>query len=428
MAARSFSFTSESVTEGHPDKIADQVSDAVLDAVLTDDPTGRVACETLITTGLVVVAGEITTETYVDIPRLVRKTISEIGYTRAKYGFDAETCGVDRRDRRAVARHRAGHRRLLRGAARRRRPARPRRRRRPGNDVRLRLERDRRADAAADPARAQDLQAALRGAQGGRPAVPAAGREGAGDGALRGRRARPPAARRDRAHPRLDAAPRRARLGGADQARPDRARPPPDPAALALRREAARGEGLRLRQPDREVRDRRPDGRHRPDGAQDHRRHVRRRRAARRRRLLGQGSDEGRPLGGVRGALRREERRRRRASRERCQIQVAYAIGVAHPLSVLVDTLRHRGGGADAGPDRGARPRALRPAAGRDPPRPRPAPADLREDRRLRPLRPRGPRLHVGAHRQGRRAAPGRRARHRPQPSSRLPVQSPWVS
>jgi S-adenosylmethionine synthetase len=94
MAHRSFSFTSESVTEGHPDKIADQVSDSVLDAVLTGDPNGRVACETLITTGLVVVAGEITTEIYVDIPRLVRKTIAEIGYTRAKFGFDADTCGV----------------------------------------------------------------------------------------------------------------------------------------------------------------------------------------------------------------------------------------------------------------------------------------------------------------------------------------------
>src|SRR6187431_3765573 len=94
MAARSFSFSSESVTEGHPDKIADQISDAVLDAVLKDDPHGRVACETLITTGLVVVAGEITTSTYVDIPRLVRKTVTGIGYTRAKYGFDAETCGV----------------------------------------------------------------------------------------------------------------------------------------------------------------------------------------------------------------------------------------------------------------------------------------------------------------------------------------------
>ncbi|HEY4346764.1 MAG TPA: methionine adenosyltransferase [Gaiellaceae bacterium] len=94
MTARSFSFTSESVTEGHPDKVADQVSDSVLDAVLTDDPMGRVACETLVTTGLVVVAGEISTSTYVDIPRLVRSRIAEIGYTRAKYGFDAETCGV----------------------------------------------------------------------------------------------------------------------------------------------------------------------------------------------------------------------------------------------------------------------------------------------------------------------------------------------
>jgi S-adenosylmethionine synthetase len=94
MAERSFLFTSESVTEGHPDKVADQVSDSVLDAVLADDPTGRVACETLITTGLVVVAGEITTTTYVDSPRLVRERIAQIGYTRAKYGFDAETCGV----------------------------------------------------------------------------------------------------------------------------------------------------------------------------------------------------------------------------------------------------------------------------------------------------------------------------------------------
>jgi S-adenosylmethionine synthetase len=94
MSNRAFSFTSESVTEGHPDKMADQISDAVLDAVLADDPAGRVACETLITTGLVVVAGEITTNCYVDIPRLVRERVREIGYTRAKFGFDAETCGV----------------------------------------------------------------------------------------------------------------------------------------------------------------------------------------------------------------------------------------------------------------------------------------------------------------------------------------------
>ena len=94
MAARSFSFTSESVTEGHPDKIADAISDSVLDAVLRDDKNGRVACETLVTTGLVVVAGEITTDTYVDIRAVVRDRIAEIGYTRAKYGFDFETCGV----------------------------------------------------------------------------------------------------------------------------------------------------------------------------------------------------------------------------------------------------------------------------------------------------------------------------------------------
>ena len=87
-------FTSESVTEGHPDKICDQISDAVLDAILVKDPLARVACETSVTTGLVLVAGEITTNTYVDIPRVVRETIRSIGYTRAKYGFDADTCSV----------------------------------------------------------------------------------------------------------------------------------------------------------------------------------------------------------------------------------------------------------------------------------------------------------------------------------------------
>ncbi len=87
-------FTSESVTEGHPDKIADQISDAVLDAIIEKDPNAHVACETLVTTGLVHVVGEISTKCYVDIPRIVRDTIREIGYTRAKYGFDCDTCGV----------------------------------------------------------------------------------------------------------------------------------------------------------------------------------------------------------------------------------------------------------------------------------------------------------------------------------------------
>jgi S-adenosylmethionine synthetase len=89
-----FTFTSESVTEGHPDKMADQVSDAILDAILTQDSKARVACETLLTTGLVVVAGEITTEAYVDIPKVVRATVNGIGYDRESYGFDGHTCGV----------------------------------------------------------------------------------------------------------------------------------------------------------------------------------------------------------------------------------------------------------------------------------------------------------------------------------------------
>jgi S-adenosylmethionine synthetase len=87
-------FTSESVTEGHPDKLADQISDSILDEILSNDPYGRVACETLVTTGLAMVAGEISTSTYVDIPKIVRQTIVEVGYDRAKYGFDGHTCGV----------------------------------------------------------------------------------------------------------------------------------------------------------------------------------------------------------------------------------------------------------------------------------------------------------------------------------------------
>lgn len=94
MSGKNYFFTSESVTEGHPDKIADQISDAVLDAILAKDRVARVACETLVTTGLAFVAGEITTGCYVEIPDIVRKTIGEIGYTRAKYGFDYETCAV----------------------------------------------------------------------------------------------------------------------------------------------------------------------------------------------------------------------------------------------------------------------------------------------------------------------------------------------
>ncbi|MGO8683025.1 MAG: methionine adenosyltransferase [Thermoleophilia bacterium] len=94
MEQRDYVFTSESVTEGHPDKLADQISDAILDAILEEDPYGRVACETLVTTGLALVAGEISTQTYVDIPKIVRQTVKDVGYTNALYGYDYKTCGV----------------------------------------------------------------------------------------------------------------------------------------------------------------------------------------------------------------------------------------------------------------------------------------------------------------------------------------------
>jgi S-adenosylmethionine synthetase len=94
LSENEYLFTSESVTEGHPDKMADQISDGVLDAVLRDDPNGRVACETLVNTGLVVVSGEISTTTYVDVPKIVRETVNKIGYNNAEYGFDCNTCAV----------------------------------------------------------------------------------------------------------------------------------------------------------------------------------------------------------------------------------------------------------------------------------------------------------------------------------------------
>ena len=94
MSRKDFLFTSESVTEGHPDKVADQISDSVLDAIMAEDPMGRVACETMVTTGMALVAGEISTNCYVNIPKIVRKTIKQIGYTRASFGFDYETCAV----------------------------------------------------------------------------------------------------------------------------------------------------------------------------------------------------------------------------------------------------------------------------------------------------------------------------------------------
>ena len=117
-------FTSESVTEGHPDKICDQISDAVLDALLEADPYSRVAVETMVTTGLVHVAGEVTTKAYVDIPTIVRQTVIEIGYDSSTKGFDGNSCGVEVSIGVAVARHRPGRRPGVRGPGRGRAPTR----------------------------------------------------------------------------------------------------------------------------------------------------------------------------------------------------------------------------------------------------------------------------------------------------------------
>ena len=140
-------FTSESVTEGHPDKIADQISDGVLDAVLREDPNGRVACETLVNTGLIVVSGEITTTTYVDIPEVARETVRGIGYDNAAFGFDCDTCAVinaiDRQSPDIAQGVDAAYETAPRPA--RRRPLRPGGRGRPGHDVRVRDQRDARS-------------------------------------------------------------------------------------------------------------------------------------------------------------------------------------------------------------------------------------------------------------------------------------------
>ena len=177
-----FLFTSESVSEGHPDKVADQISDAILDAIFAQDPRSRVAAETLCNTGLVVLAGEITTNAHVDYIQVARDTIKRIGYDNTEYGIDYKGCAV------LVAYDKQSND-IAQGVDHAQRRPPEHRRRRPGPDVRLRLRRDAGADARADLLRAPPGRAPGAAAQGRPPAVPAPRREEPGDDALRRRQA-----------------------------------------------------------------------------------------------------------------------------------------------------------------------------------------------------------------------------------------------
>ena len=385
-----FLFTSESVTEGHPDKVADQISDAVLDAILAQDPAGRVACETLVTTGLVVVAGEITTDAYVDIPTLVRTRCRDIGYTDAAYGFDCKTCGV------LVAIDEqspdiAQGVDPLRGAAR------------PGEATRAgagdqgmmfgyACDETAGADAAADHARAPPRRRLAEVRKDGtlaclRPdgktqvtrastttAAPVADRDGASS--------------RPSTTPDVDAGDDPAATCIEHVIEPVHAR-----ASCARQRLA---EPIPARQPDRPLRDRRPAGRRRPHRAARSSSTPTAASPATAAALLRQGPDQGRPLGvptrpagwprtssprAWPRALRdpgRLRHRRRPAGRRSASRPSA-------PRRSTRQTIEQRGRAS------------LRPAPGGDHPRPRPAPADLPADRRLRPLRPQRARSSPGS-------------------------------
>ena len=307
-------FTSESVTEGHPDKVADQISDGVLDAVLADDPSGRVACETLVNTGLVVVSGEISTDDLRRHPGDRPRDDPQDRLHRRRPRLLGRLLRGDQRDRQAVARHRPGRRQRARDADR------------PADDDELDVagagdqgmmfgyasRRDAGADADADLARPQARPAAGRGAQGRQPS-PYLRPDGKTQVTVRYDE-RPPG--RDREGADLDPA-RRRRSTATRRSAPTSGSTSCSPIlpGRALRRAQAQHEAELPRQPDRPLRDRRPGRRRRPHRPQDHRRHLRRHGPPRRRRLLRQGPVEGRPLGRLRGALGGQERGRRRARR-----------------------------------------------------------------------------------------------------------------
>ena len=296
-------FTSESVTEGHPDKVADQISDAVLDAILSRDPAGRVACETLVTTGMAVVAGEITTSTYVHIPDLVRRHGRGHRLHRRELRDGRPHLRGAHLDRPPVARHRDG-----RGFG----PEQGAGRRRPGHDVRLRHQRDPGADAAADHAGAPDRGAAGRGAEGlpGHPRLEWLRPDGKSQVSVEYEGDRPVAVRT------VVVSTQHAERSGSRQLGQGTIREGVIEEVIKPVLDAARSGVPRHQvpdQPDRPVRDRRSARRRRAHRPEDHRGHLRRHGPPRRRRLQRQGPVQGGPVGGVRRPLGRQEHRRGQA-------------------------------------------------------------------------------------------------------------------
>ena len=307
---RNYLFTSESVTEGHPDKLADQISDSILDAILKDDPYGRVACETLVTTGLAFVAGEITTETYVDIPKIVRQTVKDVGYTSAHYGYDYETCGVmvaideqspdisqgvttalevrtDVNDDDVLDTQGAGDQGMMFGYA-------------CTETTELMpmpiLLAHKLSKRLADVRKAEIL--------------PYLRPDGKSQVTIRYEDNKPVEIVK------IVLATQHAESADLQSIiYPDLLEHVVEPIMPKHMYDVGQARGHHGHQRHRQVRHRRPHGRLWPHRTQDRRRHVRRRRSARRRRLLGQGPEQGRPLGRLRRPLRGQERRRRRPRR-----------------------------------------------------------------------------------------------------------------